>query len=65
MKPIEITSDFYAEYNEDSTVTKLKFKVGDHVRISKYKNIFAKGSLKFCQKFLLSVKLKTQFRGHT
>ena len=22
---------------------KLKFKVGDHVRISKYKNIFAKG----------------------
>ena len=43
MKPIDVTSDSYAEYNEDSNVTKPKFKVGDHVRISKYKNIFAKG----------------------
>ena len=32
-----------AEYNEDSNEKDLKFKVGDHVRISKYKNIFAKG----------------------
>ena len=43
MKPTDVTSDSYAEYNEDSDVTKPKFKVGDHVRISKYKNIFAKG----------------------
>ena len=43
MKPIEVTSDSYAEYNEDSYETKPKFKAGDHVRISKYKNIFAKG----------------------
>ena len=43
MKPIDVTSDSYAEYNEDSIVTKPKFKVGDHVRISKYKNILAKG----------------------
>ena len=43
MKPIDVTSDSYAEYNEDSNVTKPKFKVGDDVRISKYKNIFAKG----------------------
>ena len=41
MKPIEVTSDSYAEYNED--FNEKKFKVGDHVRISKYKNIFAKG----------------------
>ena len=43
MKPTDVTSDSYAEYNEDSDVTKPKFKVGDHVRISKYKIIFAKG----------------------
>ena len=43
MKPTDVTSDSYAEYNGDSNVTKPKFKVGDHVRISKYKNIFAKG----------------------
>ena len=42
MKPINITTDLYAEYNKDSNVTKLKFKVSDHVRISKYKNLFAK-----------------------
>ena len=43
MKPTDVTSNFYAEYNEDSNLTKPKFKVGDHVRTSKYKNIFAKG----------------------
>ena len=43
MKPIDIASDSSAKYNEDSNVTKPKFKVGDHVRISKYQNIFAKG----------------------
>ena len=43
IKPIDVTSDCYAEYNENSNVAKPKFKVGDHVTISKYKNIFAKG----------------------
>ena len=43
MKPFDVTLDSFAEYNEDSNVTKPKFKVSDHVRNSKYKNIFAKG----------------------
>ena len=43
MKLIDIKSDFYAEYNEDSNEKDPNFKVGDHVTISKYKNIFAKG----------------------
>ena len=42
MKPIDVTSDSYAEYIEDFNKKDPKFKVGDHVRISKYKNIFAK-----------------------
>ena len=42
MKPVDVTSDSYAEYNEDSNETKPKFKAGDRIRISKYKNIFAK-----------------------
>ena len=41
MKPIDVTSDSYAEYNEDSNEKDPKFKVGDHVRISKSKNTFA------------------------
>ena len=29
MKPIDVTDDSYAEYNEDSNKKDLKFKVGD------------------------------------
>ena len=43
MKPINVTPDSYAQYNEDSNKKEPKFKVGNHVRISKYKNILAKG----------------------
>ena len=43
MKPIDVTSDSYAEYSEYFNKKDPKYKVGDHVRISKYKNIFAKG----------------------
>ena len=43
MKPIDITDDSFAEYNEESNKKDPTFKVGGHVRISKYKNIFAKG----------------------
>ena len=42
MKPIDVNSDSYAGYYEDSNEKDPKFKVGEHVRISKYKNIFAK-----------------------
>ena len=43
MKPIDVKSDYFAEHNEESNEKVPKFKVGDHVRISKCKNIFAKG----------------------
>ena len=43
MKPIDLTSDSYAEYNGDFNKKDPKFKVDDHTRISKYKNILAKG----------------------
>ena len=43
MKPIDVGDDSFAEYNEESNEKGPKFKVDGHVRISKYKNIFAKG----------------------
>ena len=43
MKTIDVTPDSYPEHNEDSNKKDPKLKVGDQVRISKYKNIFAKG----------------------
>ena len=43
MKPIDVENGSFAEYSEESNEKDPKFKIGDHVRISKYKNIFAKG----------------------
>ena len=43
MKPIDVTSESYAKHNEDSNEKDPKFKIGDHVTISKYSNVFAKG----------------------
>ena len=54
MKPIEVTSDSYVEYNEDSNKKDPKLKIGDRVRISKYKNIFAKGQKGFHSKLVRS-----------
>ena len=47
MKPIDVTSDSYTEYNKDSYKKDPKFKVGDHDRVSKYKNIFTKGYIPY------------------
>ena len=43
MRPIDVKNDSFAKYNEKSNEKDPKFKVNDHVRISKYKNAFAKG----------------------
>ena len=44
MKPIDVAGDSYAKCNENFNKNDPTFKVGDNVRISKYKNIFAKGN---------------------
>ena len=38
MDPLDVQSDTYIGFDFDKD---LKYKVGDHVRISTYKNIFA------------------------
>ena len=43
MKPIDVKDDTYIAFDKEVNDKGPKFKVGDHVRISKYKNIFAKG----------------------
>ena len=43
MKPIDVKDNTYINTNKNINDKDPKFKVGDHVRISKYKNIFAKG----------------------
>ena len=43
MKPIDVKDNAYIDFSKEVNDNDPKFKVGDHVRISKYKNIFAKG----------------------
>ena len=43
MKPIDVKSNSYVECNVNPNAKDPKLKIGDHVRISKYKNVFAKG----------------------
>ena len=42
MKSIDVKDNTYIDYIKDINDKDPKFKTGDHVRISKYKNIFAK-----------------------
>ena len=43
MKPIDVKDNRYINTDKEINDKSPKFKVGDHVRISKYKNVFAKG----------------------
>ena len=43
MKPVDVKDKTYIHSEKEVNDKDPKFKVGDHVRISKYKNIFAKG----------------------
>ena len=43
MTPVDVKDNTYIDFKKEVNDKDPKFKVGDHVRISKYKNIFAKG----------------------
>ena len=56
--------DSNAKYNEYFNKKDPKLNVCEHVRISKHKNIFAKGyTPNWSKEVLLLVKLKMQFLG--
>ena len=47
MKPVDVKSSTYINFDKGNNDKDPEFKVGYHVRISKYKTIFAKGMRKF------------------
>ena len=58
MKPVDLKPSIYIDFNK-------KNKIGDNVRISKYKNIFAYIMLQIClKKFLWLQKFKILCGGH-
>ena len=65
IKAADVKDNTYIDFKKEVNDKDPKFKVGDHVRISKYKNIFAKVIRRTgLKKFLLLVKLKIQLLGH-
>ena len=59
MKPIDATSGSYDEYNKGFNKKDSRFKVGDHVRISKCKIIFVKRYVSNCsEEFFVVSKIK-------
>ena len=63
MKPVHVKDNTYIDLGKE--VNNKDPKLGDYLRISKYKNIFAKDACQIgLKKFLLIVKLKIQFHGH-
>ena len=45
MKPVDVKNNTYIDFKKEVNDKDTKFKVGDYLRISKYKNIFAKGHM--------------------
>ena len=65
MKPIDVKDNAYINFIKEANDKDPKFKVGDHVRISKYKNIFARGyTPNWSEEVSAIEKLKMQFHGY-
>ena len=64
MKPFDVKDNTFTDFKKEVNDKDPKFKVGDHVRISKYKIFLLKDTHQTgLKKFLLLVKLKIQFHG--
>ena len=59
IKPIDVKDKTYIDFKKQVNDKDPKFIIGDHVRISKYKNIFTKGYMpNFSEKTFVVSKIK-------
>ena len=59
MKPVDVKSSTYIDFSKENDNEGPRFEIGDHVRISKHKNIFAKGyTPNWSEKVFLIKKVK-------
>ena len=65
MKPVDVKDNTYIDFEKEVNAKDRKLKAGDHVRISKYKNIFTKGYMPNWSKevFIISTITNT-VHGH-
>ena len=65
IKPVDVEDNTYIDSMELYPIKDPKFKVGDHLRISKCRNTFTKGyKLNWSEEVFIIKKLKIQFHGH-
>ena len=65
MKPVDVEDNTYIAFNKEVNDKDPKFKVGDHVRISKYKNSFAKEyTPNWSEKVFVVSKIKNAIHEH-
>ena len=50
MKPVNVKDNTYIDFEKEVNNKDPKFKFGDHLRISKFKNIFLKDTNQICLK---------------
>ena len=59
MKPVDVRWNTYTDFKKEFSDKDPKFKVDNHVKISKYKNIFAKGyTLNWSEEVFVVCKIK-------
>ena len=56
MKLVDVKPSMYIDFNKENNQKGPKFKVGDNVRISKYKTIFAKGYVPILSEEVFGIK---------
>ena len=62
----DVKNNTYIDFNKEVNDKDPKFKIGDYLIISKYKNIFAKGyTTSWSEEVLRLKKLKILFHEHT
>ena len=65
MKPVEVKSSTCIDFDVENNDKDPNFEVGDHIRISKYRNISPKGCTpNWTEEVFAIKKLKILFRGH-
>ena len=65
MKPVNVKDNTHIGFKKEIYNKDPKFKVGDYVRISKYKNIFSKGYMpNWSEEIFVIKKIKILYHGH-
>ena len=62
MKPVDVKDNTYIDFEKEVNDKDPKFKVGNHIRISKYKNTFAEGyTPNWSEEIFVISKIKNTF----